>query len=110
MKPGGVAIANEGLNYNPLIKWYRNRTPNLRTKFEREHILTNEDLRFTARFFEVRNVKYWHLFSILAVPVPPNARFFRPFFPVLSRFDDVILKIPYVRNMAWQFTFEFVKR
>jgi ubiquinone/menaquinone biosynthesis C-methylase UbiE len=109
MKPGAVAIANEGLNYNPLIKWYRNRTPNLRTKFEKEHILTNEDLRFAARFFEVRDVKYWHLFSILAVPFR-NTRFFRPFFSVLSRFDDVILKIPYVRNMAWQFTFEFIKR
>jgi len=104
-----VAIANEGLNYNPLIKWYRNRTPNLRTKFEKEHILTNEDLRFAARFFEVRDVKYWHLFSILAVPFR-KTRFFQPFFSVLSRFDDVILKIPYVRNMAWQFTFEFIKR
>lgn len=109
MKPGAVAFANEGLNDNPLIRWYRNRTPHLRTKFEKEHILSNKDLRFAARYFEVRNVKFWHLFSILAVPFR-NTRFFRPLFSVLSGFDDFFLKIPYLRNMAWQFTFELVKR
>lgn len=109
MKPGAVAIANEGLNDNPLIKWYRNRTPELRTKFEKDHIFTHEDLIFAARFFEVRNVKYWHLFSILAVPFR-NRGFFRPLFTVLSKFDDIVLEIPRVRRMAWQIMFEFVKR
>lgn len=109
MKPGAVAIANEGLNHNPLIKWYRNRTPDLRTRFETEHILTNKDLRFAGRFFEVRDVRYWHLFTILAVPFR-NTKLFRPLFSILSGIDRVVLSIPYVKNMAWQFTFELVKR
>jgi ubiquinone/menaquinone biosynthesis C-methylase UbiE len=91
MKPGAVAIANEGLNYNPLIKWYRNRTPNLRTKFEKDHILTNEDLRFAGRFFEVRDVKYWH-FLHLGRSVRKRDSF--AVLSVLSRFDGVILKFP----------------
>ncbi|MBE0604258.1 MAG: class I SAM-dependent methyltransferase [Deltaproteobacteria bacterium] len=109
MKPGGIAIAAEGLNHNPLIKWYRNRTPELRTRFEKEHILSNKDLRFAARFFEVRNVRYWHLFSIFAVPFR-NTIIFRPILSFLSGIDRVVLNIPGVRNMAWQFTFELVKR
>lgn len=109
MKPGAVAIANEGWNDNPLIRWYRNRTPNLRTKFEKDHIFSHEDLVFAARFFEVRNVRYWHLLSILAVPLR-HTGFFRPALSVLSKIDDVFLRTPFVRRMAWQITFEFAKR
>jgi ubiquinone/menaquinone biosynthesis C-methylase UbiE len=109
MKPGAVLIANEALNYNPFIKLYRRLTPSLRTKFEKEHIISNKELRFASYFFEVRNVKFWHFLSLLAV-------FFRnmPFFSLLLRMlraaDAVALSIPLLRNMAWQFTFELVKR
>lgn len=109
MKPGAVLIANEALNYNPLIKVYRMLTPEFRTKFEKNHIISNKELLLASYFFEVRNVRYWHLLSIFAV-------FFRKrkFFPLLLKVlraaDSVVLSIPLLRNMAWQFTFELVKR
>ena len=44
MKPGGEMICVEALRHNPIIHWYRKRTPHLRTEWEVEHILSVDDL------------------------------------------------------------------
>ncbi|MBA4367325.1 MAG: hypothetical protein C0403_06760 [Desulfobacterium sp.] len=109
MKPGAIVFAYEALNYNPLIKLYRKLTPKLRTQFEAEHIISHKELRFASYFFDVRNVKYWHWFAIIAVPFR-RTRIFKPLFRALLAIDAIILRIPGIRNMAWQFTFELIKR
>jgi len=109
MKPGGVLLGIEALNYNPVIKLYRQLTPHLRTEFEKEHILSLKDLEFASRFFEVRRVRYWHLFSTGAV-ILRKTPLFGLALAMANGMDKVALRIPGLRLMAWMFTFELVKR
>lgn len=102
LRPGGRVIAYEALAYNPLIRLYRYCTPGMRTAWEKRHILSLADVRFAKRFFTIGEVRYWHMTSILT----PYAK------ALLSTFnavDYVLTMIPFVRLMAWMFTFELVK-
>ncbi len=109
MKPGAVAVVNEALNYNPAIKLYRRLTPQLRTAFEVEHIISHKELRFASAFFEIREVRYWHLLALLAVPFR-RLSVFGPLKDFLAGMDRILLRIPVIRNLAWQFTFLMRKR
>ena len=102
LKPGGVVLCGEALDYNPLIKWYRNRTPQMRTNWEKNHILSYKDLEFASRFFTVKNVQHWHLFSIAGAFAPTMLPFFRAL-------DAVAMKIPGLKKMSWMFSFELHK-
>jgi ubiquinone/menaquinone biosynthesis C-methylase UbiE len=103
LKPGGKILAVEALDYNPAIKLYRMRTPEMRTEWEKAHILSLKDVRFGERFFDVGDIKYWHITSILS----PHLKGFGP---ALNAIDGVLTRIPYVQRMAWIFTFELIKR
>jgi SAM-dependent methyltransferase len=108
LKPGGVCLGVEALGYNPLIRLYRRLTPHLRTEWEKEHILSLKELRLARRFFEVRNVRFWHLFSIAAAFLN-RTPLFRPALALGNLLDAVVLRIPLIRRLAWQFTFELHK-
>ena len=69
LKPGGVCLAMEALDYNPIVKLYRLLTPSLRTEWEKHHILSHRELQLARRYFSVRNVSYWHLMSIMTTPL-----------------------------------------
>jgi len=99
LAPGGAILAVEALDYNPFIKLYRMLTPAMRTDWEKAHILSHKDLRFASRFFEVCDVRYWHMFGILGPHI-------RPLQGALNRLDRVVTKIPLLRLMSWMFTFE----
>jgi len=102
LKPGGIILAVEALDYNPLIKFYRNRTPQMRTEWEKSHILSYKDVHFARRFFDVKNIRHWHLFSIAGAYVPSAA-------PLLNGIDKMILKWPLIKKLSWMFTFELHK-
>lgn len=102
LKPGGVALAMEALDYNPAIKLYRQMTPQMRTEWEKAHILSYRDLEFARRFLDVREVKHWHLLSILGVKAPR-------LLPAFNVIDTQLLKIPGLKLMSWMFTFELHK-
>ncbi len=102
LRPGGKILAVEALAYNPLIKLYRALTPLLRTQWESSHILNLKDLRFAEKFFEVGNIRYWHLSSILAT-------YAKGLLPALNALDGLLTKIPYLQRMAWMFSFELTK-
>ncbi len=104
LKPGGRILAMESLNYNPAIKVYRYITPEMRTDWEKAHILSLKDLRFASRFFSVENIKYWHIAS----PFAPFARMMAAL-PALNLLDRFLTRVPLVQLMAWIFTFELVK-
>lgn len=101
LAPGGRIIAHEALDYNPLIKMYRMRTPHLRTEWEKAHILSLRDVRFAQRFFDIGEVRYWHLTSMLGVWAPR-------LLPALNSLDRALTRIPGVQQMAWIFTFELL--
>jgi SAM-dependent methyltransferase len=102
LAPGGRILCVEALAVNPAIQWYRNRTPEMRTEWEKNHILGPKDLSLAKRFFELGEVRYWHLSSIAAAYAP---KMLKP----LNVLDSVLCKVPGVRSLSWVFTFELLK-
>jgi len=103
MAPGGVLLAVEALDYNPAIKLYRMMTPAMRTEWEAAHILSLKDVRFGKRFFDVGEVRYWHLTSPVAANLPV-------LLPLCNAVDGLLTRVPLIRLMAWIFTFELWKK
>lgn len=103
LKPGGKVLALEALDYNPAIKFYRKMTPEMRTEWEKAHILSFKDVRFARRFFAIGEVRFWHIFGILTPHVP--AFLAKP----LAWLDRYFTRIPVIQRMAWMFTFELIK-
>jgi SAM-dependent methyltransferase len=103
LKPGGRMLAVEALDYNPLIKLYRMLTPEMRTEWERAHILDLADVRFARRFFDAGEIRFWHILGIAAAHLPRIAG-------LLHAADGVLTRVPYLQRLAWIFTFELIKR
>lgn len=59
LREGGVAIFAEPLGHNPVLNWYRRRTPELRTADE--HPLLERDLTNMAGEFKSMQVTYFGL-------------------------------------------------
>jgi len=101
LAPGGKILAVEALDYNPAIKLYRKLTPDMRTEWEKAHILSLADVRFAKRFFKVGQIRYWHVTGILSPHTQHPA-----IQKLLDTIDRALEKIPLVQLMAWIFTFE----
>jgi ubiquinone/menaquinone biosynthesis C-methylase UbiE len=107
MAPGGRILASEALAYNPFINLYRARTPQLRTGWESEHILSLKDVELAKKWFRVENVKYFLMAAPLATLLP---RAVRPAGLALGHaIDWVLTRTPLLQRWSWQFTFELVK-
>lgn len=106
LKPDGKLVCTEAMRHNPLIHWYRNRTPHLRTQWEVEHILGVPEINSGRAFFEGINVRMFHLAALAAVPLRKTA-FFNQILGALEAVDNVILSIPFVRRMAWVAVIEY---
>jgi SAM-dependent methyltransferase len=103
LAPGGKILAVEALDYNPAIKLYRLLTPAMRTEWETAHILSLKDVRFARRFFNVGELRYWHVTGILA----PHVSFIPA--RVFDVVDAAIERIPGAQLLAWMFTFVMEK-
>ncbi|MEO5580666.1 MAG: class I SAM-dependent methyltransferase [Gemmatimonadaceae bacterium] len=108
MRPGGRILCVEALGYNPVIQLYRNRTPNLRTEWEKKHILTMRELKFARRWFGVENVRFFLMASPLATLLPEGP-IRRGFLTAGHALDALLTRIPGVQLLSWQFAFELVK-
>jgi ubiquinone/menaquinone biosynthesis C-methylase UbiE len=104
LKPDGEVICHEGLADNPLINLYRKMTPHLRTEWEAKHILRVGDLKLAKCYFGKVEARFFHLFTIAAVPFR-NTRFFPGLLRILERIDSAVLRVPFVRTQAWQIVF-----
>ena len=103
LKPGGKILCAEALDYNPLIKLYRRLTPAMRTEWERSHILSLRDVERAERFFQVNDIRYWHIVGYLGGKFPS-------LLPLLDRMDRGLEAVPFINRLAWMFTFELEKR
>jgi len=103
-KPGGKVICDEPLVYNPIFHLYRKMTPHLRTAWEMEHILSKKDLDVAKESFAGVETNFFHLFSVAAVPFR-NTAVFEPVLGLLEKADDLALKLPLVKWLAWQIVF-----
>jgi ubiquinone/menaquinone biosynthesis C-methylase UbiE len=109
LKPGGVVFVSEALAYNPVIQLYRKLTPELRTEWEKEHILSLREVRMAKKWFNVGDLRYWHLFSVLGAFVRRVPPLFNLVMPALHGLDALVTRIPGLQLMAWQFSFQLVK-
>ena len=103
LAPGGKILAVEALNYNLFIKLYRELTPDMRTEWEKSHILSLKDVDFANRFFDIGEIKYWHVTSYAGA-------YFPRLLPLFDTIDSVLTRIPGIRLMAWIFTFELLSK
>ncbi len=101
---GGVAIFAEPLGHNPVLNWFRNRTPELRTPDE--HPLLVRDLRQITRAFSSSRVTFFGLISpvlgLLSPTVKPDSWLTR----VVWSLDRAACRIPLLRRYAWYCYFE----
>jgi len=105
LKPNGQMMCNEALGHNPLIHYYRKKTPHLRTEWEAEHILRKENIELAKAYFEkVEILGFFHLASIAAVPFR-NLPGFNVILGALEAVDGVMLKLPGIKWQAWQVIF-----
>jgi ubiquinone/menaquinone biosynthesis C-methylase UbiE len=105
--PAGRILCVEALGYNPVIQWYRNRTSELRTAWEKDHILTLREVRFAERWFRVENLRFHLMAGPLGVlaPGPIRAAAIR----LGQGIDRLLTNMPLIQRWSWVFTFELVK-
>lgn len=109
LKPCGKCICVEALAHNPIIGYYRKRTPHLRTEWEAEHILRKKDIEMAKTYFEEVNILgLFHLATLAAVPFR-NSPVFNSVLSVLEVVDNVLLRFPVLKWQAWQVVFELSK-
>ena len=104
LKPDGKVVCTEALRHNPLIHWYRKRTPQLRTQWEVEHILGVQDLDRARKYFGEVCVGFFHLTVLAAVPFRKTP-LFNVLCRTLNRIDSVILKNQRIGKYAWIMVF-----
>ncbi len=105
LKSGGLGVFIEPLGHNPIINLYRKLTPKLRTVDE--HPFTIKDIKFAKKYFRTVRVKYYHLISLMAVPMR-NIAGFRSILWFFEHIDELIFKsLPFVRRYAWTIVIEF---
>jgi len=99
LRPSGSGVFYEPLGHNPLINWYRNRTPEMRTPDE--HPLVRTDFDLFREYFETVDVRFFHLATLASVPLAGKAGF-RPVLSILDRVDDLLFRfVPAMRYHAW---------
>lgn len=104
LKPEGKLVCAEVLRHNPLIHWYRKRTPHLRTQWEVEHILGVDDLDNARKYFSEVKVRFFHLTVLAAVPFR-NTILFNPLVRMLSSIDSVLLSRHWIGKYGWNMVF-----
>jgi len=108
LKSDGKLVCTEAMRHNPLIHWYRNRTPHLRTQWEVEHILGVPEINSGGVFFPALNMRMFHLAVLAAVPFRKTF-LFRPLLATLEIIDNFILSIPFLNRLAWVAVVEYRK-
>ncbi len=105
LNPEGTIICNEPLAYNPIFQLYRKMTPFLRSGWEAEHILSKKDFVVAEKYFGKIEKRFFHLFSLMAVPLRRWPKIFNLVLSFLERMDSAILRLPFVKWWAWQVVF-----
>jgi hypothetical protein len=78
----------EPLGHNPLINWYRRRTPQMRT--EDEHPLLKSDLALAREYFSKIRSRFFHFAVLGAVPLR-RSLLFKPALAIGEGIDRVLL-------------------
>ena len=107
IKPGGKMMCIEAMRHNPIIHWYRKRTPHLRTEWEVEHILGVESFDVMKQYFDQVNVEFFHLTSLALVPIRKTF-LFPLLLPIANFIDDILLSNQLIGKYGWIMAIELV--
>lgn len=100
LRPDGLAIFIEPLAHNPAVYAFRKLTPGLRTPDE--HPLTWSELTRLNAQFTHSSSEYFHLFTLLGVPLVGQAATQR-LVQALGGLDELCFRsVPMARRLAWQ--------
>jgi len=99
LRKGGIAIFAEPLGHNPVLNWYRKRTPELRTPDE--HPLMAADLRAITRDFAWSRITYFGLIAPLLGLFNPETRSKSLLTRLVWWLDAQLCRIPGVNRLAW---------
>lgn len=99
LRDGGMAIFAEPLGHNPIVNWYRARTPELRTPDE--HPLLARDLRRMARGFRSSKVTYFGFVAPMLGLVSEKTDPRRLLTKLVWGLDKGICSVPFVQRYAW---------
>ena len=75
----------------------------MRTEWEAKHILSLKEVKLAEKYFQVKEVKFWHVIGYLSAIFPSTMKIF-------NNIDRLLEKVPGLQKMAWIFTFELVKK
>jgi SAM-dependent methyltransferase len=99
LREDGHAVFIEPLGHNPIINMYRKFTPSMRS--EDEHPLLMRDIEFLEQYFSTVKARYFHIFTLLAVPFR-KTKVFERLLALLSAFDTSLMRImPFAKRYAW---------
>jgi 2-polyprenyl-3-methyl-5-hydroxy-6-metoxy-1,4-benzoquinol methylase len=104
LRPNGQILCLEALGHNPLIQLYRNLTPQMRTEWEKEHILTMNDIKKARAYFHDVKISFFHLATLLAAPLRKTS-LFGPALSACESIDSILLKCPFIQKQAWMSLF-----
>jgi SAM-dependent methyltransferase len=93
----GVAVFVEPLAHNPVLRLYRRLTPAQRTVDELP--LSTKDLEALQRHFAKTQIDYFHLLTMLALPLAGRTSF-EPVIGRLEALDRLVFRSP-LRRWAW---------
>lgn len=105
LKPSGKIIAIESLGYNPLIQLYRRLTPNLRTKWETDHIIKLGPFYSKNSPLEIERIRFFYISKVLVIPFLRFRSLTNFLSILLSGLDSVLQKIPLIQLLSWQVIF-----
>jgi SAM-dependent methyltransferase len=98
LRPGGTALFTEPLGHNPLLNWYRRRTPDLRTPDEQP--LRMSDIVAARAHFAAVEATFAGLTTVAAIPFL-RTRLGRPLLAALDRVDAALLTLRPIQPQAW---------
>lgn len=98
LRHGGKALFYEPMGHNPLLNWYRRRTPGMRTPDE--HPMLMRDFDHARRHFRSVRIHHYGLFTLGVVPLGESA-FGVTMMRAMERVDAVALELPGLRSQSW---------
>lgn len=105
LKPNGTCLFLEPLGHNPIVNWYRNRTPHLRT--EDEHPLLMNDITLIRTWFDRTETEFVNLATLATLPtsfIPGSKKLLK----CADTLDRAMFRVlPFLRRYAWNVVLQF---
>ena len=91
LKPSGYAVFVEPLGHNPIVNYYRKKTPEARTPFE--HPLLKKDIKLAKTIFKEVKTKEYFCISIIPLGIRSKLpeKSFKPIFDFFYAIDRIFL-------------------